>query len=29
VFLVYAEQYLRPEQIDVREPHEIPGYPFD
>ena len=29
VYLHYAQQYLQPEQIDIHEPHEIPGYPFE
>ncbi len=28
VYLQYAEQFLKPEQIDVREASDIPGYPF-
>jgi HD-GYP domain-containing protein (c-di-GMP phosphodiesterase class II) len=28
VYLRYAEQFLTPQQIDVREPAEIPGFPF-
>lgn len=28
VYLTYAQQYLAQEQIDITEPHEIPGYPF-
>ena len=29
VYLHYAQQYLQAEQIDIHEPHEIPGYPFE
>lgn len=29
VYLHYARQYLQPAQIDIDEPHEIPGYPFE
>ncbi len=28
VYLDYAKQFLAPELIDIREPSEIPGYPF-
>ena len=29
VYLHYAQQYLEPSQMDINEPHEIPGYPFE
>ena len=28
VYLRYAEQHLTPQQIDINDPSEIPGYPF-
>ncbi len=28
VYLRYAEHYLSPQQIDISDPSEIPGYPF-
>lgn len=28
VYLQYARQYLSPAQIDIEEPEQIPGYPF-
>jgi len=29
VYLTYAQQYMDPEQIDIDDPEDIPGYPFD
>jgi len=29
VYLEYAKNHLIPLQIDITEPHQIPGYPFD
>jgi len=29
VFLIYAQQYMEPDQIDIDDPEDIPGYPFD
>ena len=28
VYLQYAQQHLTPQQIDIHDPSEIPGYPF-
>lgn len=29
VYLSYAEKFLRPDQLDMQEPEDIPGYPFN
>jgi len=29
IYLDYARKYLNPDQIDINDPSEIPGYPFD
>ena len=29
IYLSYAREFMNPELIDVEEPFEIPGYPFD
>jgi len=29
VYLPYAQQFMAPELIDIKEPSEIPGYPFN
>jgi len=29
VYLDYANKFLKPEQIDITDPSEIPGYPFN
>lgn len=29
IYLSYAREYLEPDKIDIDDPSEIPGYPFD
>ena len=29
IYLSYAREYLEPDKIDIEEPGDIPGYPFD
>lgn len=29
IYLSYAREYLEPDKIDIEDPGEIPGYPFD
>ena len=29
VYLPYAREFMNPELVDIEEPFEIPGYPFD
>ncbi len=29
IYLSYAHEYLEPDKIDIDDPSEIPGFPFD